>query len=84
LVTGFTILIWLIDRPLYRAFRIRGLKFLNAFIAHLTDGDKGMEDFFRGIGQEAWVPQVSIFFQREGKKISYLPYQMCIPVLWGR
>ncbi|KAF5089870.1 DUF2070 family protein [Methanospirillum sp. J.3.6.1-F.2.7.3] len=66
--TGFTILIWLIDRPLYRAFRIRGLKFLNAFIAHLTDGDKGMEDFFRGIGQEAWVPQVSIFFQREGKK----------------
>lgn len=66
--TGFAILIWLIDRPLYRAFHIRGLKFLNAFIAHLTDGDKGMEDFFRGIGQEAWIPQVSIFFRREGKK----------------
>ena len=66
--TGFTILIWLIDRPLYRAFHIRGLKFLNAFIAHLTDGDKGMEEFFRDIGQEAWVPQVSIFFRREGKK----------------
>lgn len=66
--TGFTILIWLIDRPLYRAFHIRGLKFLNAFIAHLTDGDKGMEDFFRDIGQQAWVPQVSIFFQRAGKK----------------
>ncbi|HPY59981.1 MAG TPA: DUF2070 family protein, partial [Methanospirillum sp.] len=65
---GFSILIWLIDRPLYRAFHIRGLKFLNAFIAHLTDGDKGMEDFFRDIGQEAWVPQVSIFFRREGKK----------------
>ncbi|PWR70333.1 DUF2070 family protein [Methanospirillum stamsii] len=66
--TGFTILIWLIDRPLYRAFHIRGLKFLNAFIAHLTDGDKGMEDFFRDIGQQAWVPQVSIFFSRAGKK----------------
>jgi len=66
--TGFSILIWLIDRPLYRAFHIRGLKFLNAFIAHLTDGDKGMEDFFRDIGQEAWIPQVSIFFKREGKK----------------
>ncbi len=65
---GFSILIWLIDRPLYRAFHIRGLKFLNAFIAHLTDGDKGMEDFFRDIGQEAWVPQVSIFFRRKGKK----------------
>jgi len=66
--TGFTILIWLIDRPLYRAFHIRGLKFLNAFIAHLTDGDKGMEDFFREIGQEAWIPQVSIFIKRDGKK----------------
>lgn len=61
---GFAALIWLIDRPLYRAFHIRGLKFLNAFIAHLTDGDKGMEDFFREIGQEAWVPQVSIFLRR--------------------
>lgn len=66
--TGFSVLIWLIDRPLYRAFRIRGLEFLNAFIAHLTDGDKGMEDFFRGIGQEAWIPQVSIFLRREGRK----------------
>ena len=62
--TGFAILIWLIERPLYRAFHIRGLKFLNAFIAHITDGDKSMEDFFREIGQEAWVPQVSLFFER--------------------
>ncbi len=66
--TGFAILIWLIDRPLYRAFRIRGLEFLNAFIAHLTDGSRSMEDFFRGIGEEAFVPQVSIFFRRLGKQ----------------
>ncbi|PWR72818.1 DUF2070 family protein [Methanospirillum lacunae] len=66
--TGFAILIWLIDRPLYRAFRIRGLEFLNAFIAHLTDGSRSMEDFFRRIGEEAFVPQVSIFFRREGKQ----------------
>lgn len=66
--TGFAGLIWLIDRPLYRAFRIRGLEFLNAFIAHLTDGSRSMEDFFRGIGEEAFVPQVSIFFRRAGKK----------------
>ncbi len=66
--TGFAGLIWLIDRPLYRAFRIRGLEFLNAFIAHLTDGSRSMEEFFRGIGEEAFVPQVSIFFKRPGKK----------------
>ncbi len=66
--TGFAGLIWLIDRPLKRAFRIRGLEFLNAFIAHLTDGCRSMEEFFRGIGEEAFVPQVSIFFRREGKQ----------------
>jgi putative membrane protein len=65
---GFAGLIWLIDRPLKRAFKIRGLEFLNAFIAHLTDGSRSMEDFFRGIGEEAFVPQVSIFFRREGKQ----------------
>lgn len=65
---GFAILIWLIDRPLYRAFRIRGLAFINAFIAHMTDGSKGMEDFFREIGEEIYVPQVNIFFKRENKR----------------
>ena len=44
---GFAILIWMIERPLQRAFKIRGLAFINAFIAHMTDGSKGMEDFFR-------------------------------------
>ncbi len=65
---GFSVLIWLIDRPLYRAFRIRGLEFLNAFIAHLTDGSKNMEEFFRTMGVEAFVPQVSVFFKRPGKR----------------
>jgi putative membrane protein len=62
---GFAILIWMIERPLRRAFRIRGLAFINAFIAHMTDGSKGMEDFFREIGEEIFVPQVSFFFRRE-------------------
>jgi putative membrane protein len=61
---GFAILIWLIERPLQRAFRIRGLAFINAFIAHTTDGSKGMEDFFREIGEEIYVPQESLFFRR--------------------
>jgi putative membrane protein len=61
---GTVMLIWLVERPLYRAFHIHGLDFLNTFIAHLTDGDKRMEDFFRTIGEEVWVPQVSFFFRR--------------------
>ena len=64
---GFAILIWMIERPLKRAFKIRGLAFINAFIAHMTDGSKGMEDFFRDIGEGIYVPQVSFFFSR-GRK----------------
>jgi putative membrane protein len=57
-------LIWLIERPLKRAFHISGLNFLNNFIAHLTDGSKSMEDFFRDIGEEVYVPQASLLFTR--------------------
>jgi putative membrane protein len=64
---GFAILIWMIERPLQRAFKIRGLAFINAFIAHMTDGSKGMEDFFRSIGEEIFVPQVSFFFRRKDR-----------------
>jgi putative membrane protein len=63
--TGFILLIWAIDRPLYRAFHIHILSFLNTFIAHLTDGSKTMEDFFREIGEEVYVPQVTLFFRKE-------------------
>jgi putative membrane protein len=69
---GFVLLIWLIERPLQRAFRIRGLAFVNAFIAHTTDGSKGMEDFFREIGEEIFVPQESLFFlRRNGKGVIF-------------
>ncbi|MDD1695291.1 MAG: DUF2070 family protein [Methanoregula sp.] len=62
---GFIILIWMLERPFDRAFKIRGLAFINAFIAHMTDGSKRMDDFFREIGEEIFVPQVSFFFRRE-------------------
>jgi putative membrane protein len=74
---GFAILIWMIERPLQRAFKIRGLAFVNAFIAHMTDGSKGMEDFFRSIGEEIFVPQVSFFFRRNNK----MPVIFTIPNL---
>ena len=66
-VLVFCLIIWLIERPLHRAFNIRVLSFLNAFIAHLTDGSKKMEDFFREIGEEVYVPQASLFFRRSGR-----------------
>ena len=68
----FILLIWLIERPLKKAFQISGLNFLNAFIAHLTDGSKSMEDFFHEIGEEVYVQQVSLFFSRDtGKDILF-------------
>jgi len=60
----FGLLIWMIERPLKRAFHISGLNFLNSFIAHLTDGSKSMEEFFREIGEEVYVPQATLFFRR--------------------
>jgi putative membrane protein len=38
----------------------------------MTDGSKGMEEFFREIGEEIFVPQTSFFFQREkGKPVIF-------------
>lgn len=69
---GFAFLIWMIEQPFKRAFQVRGLAFINAFIAHMTDGSKGMEDFFREIGEEIFVPQVSFFFsRREGTPVIF-------------
>lgn len=69
---GFVLLIWAVERPLYRAFHIHGLNFLNTFIAHITDGSKTMEDFFREIGEEVYVSQVSIFFRsQQGKGVLF-------------
>jgi len=59
---------WFINAPLKRAYRISGTGFLNAFLAHLTDGTKDLEDYFREIGEEAFVPQVSLFFRRENAR----------------
>jgi putative membrane protein len=70
---GIAILIWMIERPLRKAFQISGLAFINAFIAHMTDGSsKGMENFFREIGEEIFVPQVSFFFRQvKGRQVIF-------------
>jgi len=60
--------LWLIERPLKKNFKISALNFINAFIAHNTDGSKALEEFFHDIGEEVFVPQTSFFFSRENKK----------------
>lgn len=60
--------LWLIERPLKKNFHISALNFINAFIAHNTDGSKALEEFFHEIGEEVYVQQASFFFEREGKK----------------
>lgn len=59
--------LWLIERPLRKNFHISPLNFINAFIAHNTDGSRALEDFFHDIGEEVFVPQTSFFFSRKGK-----------------
>lgn len=60
--------IYLFDRPLRKSHGISSLEFINAFLAHLTNGSKALEEYFRTIGEEVTVPETSFFFQRDGKK----------------
>ncbi|NYT05034.1 MAG: DUF2070 family protein [Methanomicrobiales archaeon] len=62
---GIVLFIWLVERPLKRNFHISALNFINAFIAHNTDGSKQLETFFHDIGEAVYVPQASIFFSRQ-------------------
>ncbi|MDD4126850.1 MAG: DUF2070 family protein [Methanomicrobium sp.] len=66
--TGVFLFLWLVERPLKKNFHISSLNFINAFIAHNTDGSMALEEFFRDIGEDVFVPQVTLFFKREGKK----------------
>jgi putative membrane protein len=61
------LLVSLIERPLYRIFRIHIFHFLNAFLAHLTDGTRAMEPFFAALGEGITLPQVSFLFRRGGR-----------------
>jgi putative membrane protein len=64
---GVLLFIWLVERPLKKNFRISALHFINAFIAHNTDGDKALDEFFMEIGEDVYVQQASVFFRREGR-----------------
>jgi putative membrane protein len=68
LAVGGVALILLIELPFYRAFHIHGLRFLNLFLAHLTDGSRELEDYFRKIGEEATLPQTTLSLRRVDKE----------------
>lgn len=68
LAAGCILLIYLIERPFFSAFDVHVMRFLNAYLAHLTDGSRDLEDFFRYIGQEAVIPETTIHFRRRDRK----------------
>lgn len=60
--------VWLIDAPLKKTFGFSGMGFANAFMAHLSSGSLALDNIYTSLGEEVFVPQVSIFFRREGKE----------------
>jgi putative membrane protein len=65
---GSLLLIRLIEFPLERMLHVRVFGFLNAFLAHLTDGSPGMDAWFRRMGEEVSVPHATLVIQRPGKR----------------
>jgi len=65
---GVLIFILVIERPLKTNFRVGPLELANAFLAHLSGGSRKLDEYFRSIGESVVVPQVSLFFEREGKE----------------
>jgi putative membrane protein len=63
---AFRVLVWAIERPLLRTFRVSGFKFLNTLLAHLTDGSHDLEGFFRGFGERVEIPVAVIRIACEG------------------
>jgi putative membrane protein len=64
---GVVVFILVIERPMKTNFRIGPLELANAFLAHLSEGSKKLDEYFRSIGDAVVVPQVSLFFFRKGK-----------------
>ncbi|OPY37949.1 MAG: hypothetical protein A4E35_01004 [Methanoregula sp. PtaU1.Bin051] len=64
---GVLLFIIVIERPMKANFHVGPLELANAFLAHLSEGSRKLDDYFRSIGERVVVPQVSLFFERNGK-----------------
>jgi putative membrane protein len=82
---GVTALLFIIiiDKPLRKNFKIGPLELANAFLSQLSDGSKKMDEYFRRVGEEVTVPEVSLFFSREGKKEVIFTVPMLHPGPFG-
>ena len=69
---GVLLFIIVIERPMKANFKVGPLELANAFLAHLSEGSKKLDDFFRSIGESVVVPEVSLAFAREGKEEIFL------------
>ncbi|MDR3102121.1 MAG: DUF2070 family protein [Methanocalculaceae archaeon] len=65
---GIICFLLLFDLPLRKAHGISAMRFINMFLAHLTNGSIALEDYFRTISEVISVPETSFFFRRVGKK----------------
>jgi putative membrane protein len=65
---GVLVFINVIERPMKANFKVGPLELVNAFLSHLSEGSRKLDDFFRSIGESVVVPQVSLVMQREGKE----------------
>jgi len=65
---GVLVFIIVIERPMMANFRVGPLELANAFLVHLSEGSRKLDDFFRSIGESVVVPQASLVIEREGKE----------------
>jgi putative membrane protein len=66
-----------VDYPMVKSFGVSSLDFIQDFIAHLTEGSTGMEDFFEKIGESIDAPVNVLSFKRlddSMKAIIITPY----------
>jgi len=65
---GVVLFILVIERPMKANFQVGPLELANAFLAHLSEGSRKLDDYFRSIGERVVVPQVSLFLARDGRE----------------
>ena len=63
-VIGFLLLF---DLPMKRTSGVGAMHFVNAFLAHLTNGSNDLEEYFHHISEYVSVPETTFFFKRSGK-----------------
>ncbi len=64
---GVIVFLLLFDLPMKRTSGVGAMHFVNAFLAHLTNGSNDMEEYFHHISEYVSVPETTFFFKRSGK-----------------